>query len=534
MERSGLIENFEDGLFYDEKGNKFVLSEFDTEAYISISNNDSVWTSIYNGSSTVMDWREATHLSAELRSAMQQICINKFKQKSASTVHKIFYMTRHLSNAMRARGIVELADFSQLNSSSIMQLWEYFNESTRSTFRESYSTLAKYDQCGASKDVARTIRGWKARNKTVHLRDVVMWNPTRGAFTTDEWEVVRRELERDISSDNDVDASIKMIGRALLETLKRSSQIAKVPADSGLFRVPGNNPETPAQYFLKIPKAKGQTGAKPGVWQITGALGKAIEEYSERAEIQRLQNEHNRLFVIPGSQDEDLAWTEFGQISPGNINNLFKAFFNSLHILSPRTGDVINVTPTRIRHTGATALALQGFSRDEIQEILEHDSPYTADAYIEAVGSDLMPALQKATDRGLGKVFELLSDSYFFRGKVVDQAGNNPIVIPTVDISDPETASKAPAVVGDCGKSGSCSLHPFWACYSGCEHFLAWREADHSKSLDYVESEFKRWGAAEGGKKRTKLFKDFDRVAAGIKEVVSLTTQTREQPHESE
>lgn len=534
MDRSGLIENFDDGFFCDEEGNRFMLSEFDGESYISISHDGSVWTSIYSGRSAVMDWREASHISAELRTALQQICKDKYKQKSASTVHKIFYMTKHLSTAMGAWGLCQLNDFSQLNSSKIIQLWDYFNTSTRSTFRECYSILAKHDQCGASKDIARMMRGWKARNGIVHLRDVVMWNPTRGAFTTGEWEIVRRELERDGSSDNDVDAAAKIIGRSLLETLKRPSQIAKVSAASGLLKIPGDAPGAPTQYFLKIPKAKGQTGAEPGLWQITSALGKAIEEYSKRPEIQRLQREHNRLFVIPGSQTGDLAWTEFGQVSSGSIRNLFKSFFNNIGVLSPRTGEVIIVTPTRIRHTGATALALQGFSRDEIQEILEHDSPYTADAYIEAVGSDLMPALQRATDRGLGKVFEVLSDSYFFRGKIVDQAGDNPIVIPVVEISDPNETPKAPAVVGSCGKSGSCSLHPFWACYSGCEHFLAWREADHAKSLSYVESEFARWGAAEGGKKRTKLFKDFDRVAAGIKEVVSLTTGKGEHPNASE
>jgi hypothetical protein len=49
---------------------------------------------------------------------------------------------------------------------------------------------------------------------------------------------------------------------------------------------------------------------------------------------------------------------------------------------------------------------------------------------------------------------------------------------------------------------------------------LAWKEADHQKSLDYVESELTRWSKAEGGKERSKLHKDFDRIAASIREVV--------------
>ena len=49
---------------------------------------------------------------------------------------------------------------------------------------------------------------------------------------------------------------------------------------------------------------------------------------------------------------------------------------------------------------------------------------------------------------------------------------------------------------------------------------MAWKEFDHSISLGYVDEEFERWNSAEGGKKRTKLSKDFDKVAAAIREVI--------------
>ena len=169
-------------------------------------------------------------------------------------------------------------------------------------------------------------------------------------------------------------------------------------------------------------------------------------------------------------------------------------------------------------------MALQGVPRDEIQEVLEHDSPYSADAYIQAVGSDLMPALERATDRGVGKVFAELHHIYFFKGAIVDKVGSKTVHIPVVV----ENVA-APAVVGSCGKDGACKKHPFWACYNGCPHFLAWRDGPHRTSLEFVESELKRWSDVEGGKERSKLGKDFDRVGAAIHEVIAQIERAQDE-----
>jgi hypothetical protein len=161
-------------------------------------------------------------------------------------------------------------------------------------------------------------------------------------------------------------------------------------------------------------------------------------------------------------------------------------------------------------------MAMQGASRDDIQVTLDHDSPASAQAYIDAAGSDLIPVIERA-DRGLGEIFSNLREA-FFRGFISNHIGRKPIRIP-VNVS-------TPALVGSCGSNTACKKHPFWSCYDGCPQFLAWREADHQQALNFVRSEFKRWNEAEDGRERSKAMKDFDRMATAIGEVIQQVTNT--------
>jgi hypothetical protein len=302
-----------------------------------------------------------------------------------------------------------------------------------------------------------------------------------------------------------------------METLKRPSQILKMRSN-GLVEIKGKK-GTPSEFFLRIPGVKNQTGSGLKSWQITEALGKDLLNFSKNPIISAKQRKHDLLFIVPAVRTESLSWEKNGMIDAQTICALVREHFKTKsNIISPRTNKPINMSPYRIRHTGATALALQGVSRQEIQDILEHDSSMSADAYINAVGSDLFPAIEKASDRGLGKIFTVLSDAYFFKGTITDKTNSAPIIIPTVDVTKNKTT--APAIVGSCGKEDVCNKHPFWGCYNGCEHFMAWKEFDHSIALEYVDDEYKRWNSAEGGKRRTKLSKDFDKVAAAIREVI--------------
>jgi integrase len=368
--------------------------------------------------------------------------------------------------------------------------------------------------------IANEMQTWKSRNEVQILQYVMHWNPKTGAFVSAEWEVLSQELNLEYPGEPDEDCATRIFCRILSETLKRPSQILSMKKDA-LWIIPSSEEGLPTEYLLRIPKAKGQSGQAPGTWQISEKLGKDILAYSERRQIRETQEEVDRLIVMPSSRSKRPLWIEHGQVDAATAKQHVKDWANRRRIISPRTLEQLHVTPYRFRHTGGITLALQGIPRELIQEIMEHDSPYSADAYIKAVGADLMPVLERSTGRGIGEVFLALNKAYFFKGSITEDVGKRPIIIPTV------SESLAPAVVGSCGKNGTCNKHPLWACYNGCPHFLAWREADHQRALQYIEGELKEWRQAEGGKERSKLEKDFDRVGAAINDVIRCIAETK-------
>ena len=62
--------------------------------------------------------------------------------------------------------------------------------------RAYYEVMVLEELHGAKYEVSIEISEWKARNEVVHLKDVVMWNPTSGSLTSIEWGVIRSYLEK--------------------------------------------------------------------------------------------------------------------------------------------------------------------------------------------------------------------------------------------------------------------------------------------------------------------------------------------------
>ncbi|WP_375170820.1 site-specific integrase [Marinobacter sp.] len=516
MGRSELTEEFETGLFRHPNGRVFIRCEFNPEEPVWIDVSGDSWSATYGGTQQVFDWSKID-ASPKLISSLQDILKDRLRTNSPFYLSRCGLSLRKFFRISTDMGLVLGDSFALLDTPSFLEIWSNLTSFDRSLIRSIYVECAEKNIAGADYGLAQEIKDWKARNDVVQLRDVVQWNPEQGAFTSAEWEIVRGFLEKWNPDEHPHIIASKIFGRIMTETLKRPSQIWAMPKNA-LWEVPSS--DGPNEYFLRIPKAKFQTGARPGVWQITESLGRAIKEYSQIPAIRILQERVNRLAVLPGRQGTP-RWVQHGQVDSHSGRTCLRTLVRNARLISPRTGEVINLTPYRIRHTGGTAMALQGIPREQIQEILEHDSPFTCDAYIQAVGSDLVPALEKATDRGVGEVFAILSEAYFFKGTITADIGKKAITIPTVNLHEPSVdAPPMPAVVGGCRKQGACTKHPFWACYNGCPYFLAWKDADHRKSLDYVESELTRWGKAEGGRERSKLSKDFDRIAASIQEVV--------------
>jgi len=485
-------------LYKDHTGNLFLKNEFSPLEPLFIGVNSDEWNASYKG---IGQRCLFSVLPKSLRKDTKDFLCEKLKINSPS------YMSR-FHNAIELLSIIlpkNIKNYKDLGIDDWFHIWEEATTDNKSFLREFYNWLAHRKKSDSMIQIASEINLWTARPNARTLRYVLDWDTQHGAFTSDETEVLLKLFQEE-NTDSVRCNAIRLFGWILFETLKRPGQVLGMKA-SALKVVSGKGIE---EYFLAIPKAKAQSAEDTGDWRITNELASAIKRFSLLPEVSKLQEQHDRLILW-----KNKGLKKHGEISSATAGVGLFRWVNTQKLISPRTQKPMHVRPYRIRHTGGTRLAMQGFSVDDIMEVLEHDSKQSCQAYIDAVGAELIPALERA-DRNLGSLFSNLCN-LFFKGKVVDKIDSDkPIYVPD--------CSAGAALVGSCDRKvateGQCQHHPFHKCYSDCPHFLAWRDGDHGRALKYTEIELKRWNEAEGHKERNKNIKDFERLHKGIEEVI--------------
>ena len=522
MDGTGLIFDAPSELWLGSDGKRFIRNEFHPENSVWIDVTTHVWSSSFGGVRQRLDW-SIGGLPDQLISDIQQVVRENVRTKAPTWGQNVQRLLSALARVAGAQRI-DLSDgMGAISAAQWAVIWEALTFEARTMLRSIYRDLVDAKLQGASHRIALEMQSWVAWPQPTALRDVVAWDSELGAYTSAEAELARRTFVTPREGETAASEMTRVWGWMLFETYKRPSQLLGMTRDA-LVTLAGDRP----QHFLRVPKVKAQTGDASELWPISAPLAKAIGSVSERPVIRALQTHFDRLVVLPGRQrgpgagrrgwlpgecgiEVPMEWHSHGRVPSAKMHKALEELAAEAALISPRTGRQMTLGAKRIRHTGGTRLAMQGTPMDDIQTILEHDDPSSAQADIDAVASELVPAIERA-DRALGGLFAGLNAA-FFQGKVAADVGKQPVFVPDF--------SGAPAVVGACGSGSACPTNPFWACYGGCPHFQAWREADHARSLTFVAREHGRWSAAEAGKERSKLGKDFERTFAGIQDVIA-------------
>lgn len=502
MVRLDELNYIPDSGLWEKDSRLFIKSEFDPLLPCLIEICADNWTTSWKGQAYSIPWSNYS-LPPDILKPIKEITLKKIMSGVVAATH-LSQISQMLAN-LEKDWPSHCGDYSKLGIAEFSDIWDGLPAHSRSTFRQILNELASSGKYESLRSLAIRTKQWKARSNVKTLKGVLGWNPQSGALTSAEMELLRDGLAQ-FEDQSDKDHCIRLLCLVMLELVKRTQQYLSIKAD-GLKLIESNGI---SEYFLEIPKAKNQTGTQPDLWPISATLAKEIQIFSRRPEVKALQRAHNRIFLWKSQQLFD-----HGQISSSNAESAIRDHIKKLNIISPRTSKRLHVTPYRLRHTGATHMAMQGVSMQVIQHILEHDDSTSAQAYIDAIGSDLVPAIERA-DRKLGDLFKELNNA-FFKGKVTTDLTNSRVYIPIFSVN--------PMPVGSCGrdplKLGQCKKNPFVACYNGCKDFLAWRDADHFKALAFVENELKRWSEAEGQNARSKAIKDFEQLHHAITQVIS-------------
>lgn len=215
----------------------------------------------------------------------------------------------------------------------------------------------------------------------------------------------------------------------------------------------------------------------------------------------------NRSAIL--SKDVENAFN----MTSGGISRLIGAFVKRHNIISPRTGELMHVTPRRLRYTLATGLAAEGVSKLELARILDHTDTQHVSVYFEMAGK-IVEHLDKATAKGFSRYLD------FFKGKLIDSdkeainGEKNDKHLMFVDEGNPGNQSS----IGVCGESSVCHLDPPYSCYL-CPKFQPYRHADHDHVLECLligrEERLKKY-------ENSRLGIQLDDVIAAVAQVAQL------------
>ncbi|WP_298914039.1 hypothetical protein [uncultured Roseobacter sp.] len=495
------------GFWIDAQGAGFIKNEFNPTRPIYLSVSEKSWSGVHLQKAYTLTW--PTALDPDLRRLLESVLKDRMRHMAPSALEKY----RRVIDAMvrlRVDGR-RLRSDDLLDGEIVRALWDTLPSDLRPHMRGLLPDLIAPQNPHAAYAMSLLLKDWKAKRRLNWRRSVLEWDPRDGSMTSAELEVLRVHLSPP-ASETPYEHFARLVVRLTLTTLRRPSQLISIEA-GGLRRISTTVGTT---TDLRIPTGKAQTGAQAPRLPIPVDLANDIDACRSRPEIvsSPVSDEVLLPFAI-GSYDKRTRGGVAKRVIAPNASHAKAAsqsWVKGQCIISPRTGKPLYINLRRIRHTGATHLAMQGYPLELIADILEHESTVSTRYYIDAVGAEFLPAFERV-DSSLGGRFSMMRDAWF-NGRVVDRkdAPNRPIIVPDTN---------APAAVGACGKGGSCSVHPLFSCYS-CEHFLAFRDANHQKVLDFVEAEYVRWRAVEASNSRSKAIKDFDRIAASVREIMSL------------
>lgn len=164
---------------------------------------------------------------------------------------------------------------------------------------------------------------------------------------------------------------------------------------------------------------------------------------------------------------------DFLHAQSAHLSRLITSTSQVLDIISERTGELLNITPKRFRHTIGTNSAREGYGARVIAEILDHTTDVVAGVYTKNT-----PDIVERLDRALAVQLAPLAQAFsgvIVRGETEAKRCGDPA----------SRVSNGKSNLGSCGSYGFCSASAPVACYT-CQQFQPWLHAPHEDVLNHL------------------------------------------------
>lgn len=363
-------------------------------------------------------------------------------------------------------------------------------------------------------------------------RAVALRCPYTGAFTDVESLAIENELVRLFKNDS-IDLLTLTYVTLLKATGRRPIQLSHIKAkdiQKSLELNPHTNLREP-KFTLSIPRAKQRYGSFRSEFssiEITEELyltlyhlirknQLAVDQILRRKVDWGLVPESKELplfidfeTVIEANANSSISKEIWGKdlfhLSTKDLRAQLKKFYRAQRAISERTGDIIQISARRFRHTIGTKMGQQGHTAHVIAKRLDHSDTQNCMIYVENTVHTA-----EYIDRKMSKALAPLSRA--FKGEIIavleeGKRGDDPTArIPNNDNE----------VVGACGTNDFC-VKGYEACYV-CDSFHPLLDAPHEKFLEDLHKEKERLYRVTGSEQ---FASTKDTVILAVEEVIRL------------
>ncbi|MDR2892038.1 MAG: site-specific integrase [Deltaproteobacteria bacterium] len=375
-------------------------------------------------------------------------------------------------------------DVTYINSEILLNYYSFLPECNK-YFLGYISGLIKHwismELPGVSQDCLALLEQLRIKGCTKG-EAVLTHDPEHGAFTALEYQSLLSGLNTAYET-GEMEREDFLLAWLCLTLGQRPIQFAGLKLCDFHIFVGENNEQ---EYFLDIPRAKQRhqlARESFATRPIDPTIGEILAEHIEslRNSFKGLLDDPEQAPMFPAARasQEMSKGFEFHRTST-TISLKIKQILSTLRVHSERTGDYLNITPTRARRSLGSRAAAEGHGELVIAELLDHTDIQNVGVYVQAL-PDMLERLNEAL------AFQLAPRLQAFAGVLIDhktQAKKRDRLF----ICSPHSDFKP---VGQCGRHDFCQSFAPIACYT-CINFQAWMDGPHASILTYLLKERKR------------------------------------------
>jgi hypothetical protein len=448
-----------------------------------IDTSREVWTIPVIGGVVSINWNLVT-TAADVKDAMRAFVFHSVERQAAEAAGTVYNYLKYLARQVGHLDSVDDLTFERMEAvladlRAKGSAWKF------GYVRRWYRWCCNQEIPGFSLETTDRLYRLKipsdSRGHPVMTRD-----PDDGPFSDEEHFLIRQSIKQGRGT-----ILKRVCVMLLLEIAARPVQLVALQAsDFKVVRSPTGN----HFYTVDVPRAKQRrVGAgEKKTRRISKELGEEIEKLiGINCAAYGVGRDQLPLLYPPPEETRK-------QNRPGEpLECLTRAmllyhvhrYARSVGIISPGTGEILNMFPYRFRYTFGVRHANQGTPKAVLAELLDHTTLVAVGAYTNS-SSNSVDRLNSTL--GSNPQYTAVIDR--FTGTVTEGAGEG---YARTTIRGTTPTLKDLGGIGSCGADFMCDLMPPLSCY-GCPKFQAWADGPHEKMKFELVAHAKRLDGKTG------------------------------------